>query len=171
MSENPLFSREHMRAVDQRYALKQRRIAEDVARACEAIAGYDHAGTAVAQDAAARIHTALLEYEVALAGASRHVFGDKRRRRARRSLFAQPDPSVLESADGKGYAREQLAVACAKLGQVVGNLEIRTNPLLPKEYQGSDEHDRQFLTRLKPAYLQMRHDLELIGWVVGGGGR
>lgn len=164
MTDNPFLSPEHFRKVDQRYTLKQRRIVEDIAKACEIVAGYRHAGAAAAENAATGIQTALLEYEIALAGADRHAFGDKRRRRARKPLFEQPETAMLEGPDCSGYAREVLAEAFARLDQAAGNLGIRTNPELPKELRSSDKHDRQFLENLFPVLRKMRDDLELIGW-------
>ncbi|MBZ0137656.1 MAG: hypothetical protein K8I27_14920 [Planctomycetes bacterium] len=168
MTDNPFLSKEHFRKVDQRYALKQRRIVEDIAKACEIVAGYRHAGATAAENVATGIQTALLEYEIALASADRHAFGDKRRRRARKPLFEQPDAARLNGPDRSNYARAVLAEAYLRLRQAGGNLGIRTNPELPKELRSSDKHDRQFLNRLKPVLRQMRDDLQLIGWDVEG---
>ncbi len=115
MTDYSFLSLEHMRKIDQRYALKQRRIVEDIAEACEIVAQYRHAGAAAAESVATGLQAALLEYEVALVGADRHAFGDKRRRRPRKPLFEQPDTAKLDEPDRSDYAREVLAEAYARL--------------------------------------------------------
>jgi len=165
VAEYPYLTEEHFRKVAQRYALKQRRILKDIAKACEIVASFRHPGSAAAENAATGIQTALLEYEVALAEAGRHKFGDKRRRRPRKPLFPQPDEARLEGPERNEYAQAVLNEALGRFSHALGNLGIRTNPALPSELRGTDAHDRQFLINLTPVLASMQADLELIGWI------
>lgn len=168
MPDNPYLSAEHFRRVARRYLLKQRRIVEDIARACEVLGRYDHPGAAAARDTAAGLQSALLEYEIALAGANRHAFGDRRRTRPRVPRFLQPQPALLGGAadTAQACAFVLLNTALARLGQAVGNLQIRTGGWLPPDMAGTDAIDRCFMLALVPVLQRLDAELARIGWRV-----
>ncbi|MBX3475165.1 MAG: hypothetical protein KF754_12335 [Planctomycetes bacterium] len=139
---------------------------EDIARSCEMLGRHEHPGTAAARNVAAGLQAALLEYEIALAGANRHTFGDRRRTRPREPLFLQPHPAMLAGTPGdtKAHAFILLNSALARLEQVVGNLQIRTDDRLPDDMSGTHDIDRGFLRALTPVVQQLDADLTRIHW-------
>lgn len=163
--QNPYLSEEHFRKTRQRLMTKQRRILEDIALLAEALSAVVSAGQDAAESLCAGIHSVLLQYEIGLADAGRHKYGDKRRKRPRRPMFEMAKEADLSGPQAHRYARRRLVEMLGRLGQVVGNLEIWTHPGLPENSRPSDRLDAEFRVLLLPVHESFQEALIDIGWV------